>query len=68
MTLSGPLRFDENGNRVDFNIHVVDVLDNQIIGDWYASNTSLVLRRNLNDTEYAAVANLQKILVNVTSR
>ncbi|XP_018570639.1 glutamate receptor ionotropic, kainate 1-like isoform X2 [Anoplophora glabripennis] len=68
LSLSGPLKFDDNGNRIHFNIHVVDILDNQVIADWYASNSSLVLRRSSNDTEFAAVANLQKILVNVSSR
>ncbi|XP_018576212.1 glutamate receptor ionotropic, kainate 2-like [Anoplophora glabripennis] len=68
LTLSGPIEFDNYGNRIDFNIHVVDVIENQILADWYASNSSLVLRRNSNEREFAAVTNLQKIVVNVTSR
>ncbi|KAJ8967545.1 hypothetical protein NQ314_002860 [Rhamnusium bicolor] len=68
LTLSGPVEFDETGNRIDFNIHVVDILDEQVIATWYASNGTLNLTRNSNETDNAAVANLQKILVIVSSR
>ncbi|KAJ8912942.1 hypothetical protein NQ315_017273 [Exocentrus adspersus] len=68
LTLSGPLKFDESGHRIDFNVHVVDVLDKKVIANWFASNNSLVLSRSSNETENAAVANLQKILVKVSSR
>ncbi|XP_023312527.1 glutamate receptor ionotropic, kainate 3, partial [Anoplophora glabripennis] len=45
-TLSGPIKFDDNGNRINFNMQVVDILQDRIIADWFASNQSLLLRRS----------------------
>nr|QUP79592.1 ionotropic receptor 6 [Monochamus saltuarius] len=66
--LSGPIKFDASGNRIDFNLHVVNVLAKTTIANWHASTRSLELRRNFYENEYAAVRGLQKITVHVTSR
>ncbi|CAH1104228.1 unnamed protein product [Psylliodes chrysocephalus] len=68
MTLSGPLKFNDEGGRIDFNIHVVDNIDDTVIATSYAANNSLVLHRDYNQTMDAAVLNLQKITVIVSSR
>nr|QUP79604.1 ionotropic receptor 17 [Monochamus saltuarius] len=68
ITLSGPIKFDTKGNRIHFNLHVVDVLEQVTIANWYASNNSLVLRRNSSEYESAAVKDLQQITVHVSSR
>ncbi|CAG9860405.1 unnamed protein product [Phyllotreta striolata] len=68
MTLTGPLKFNDEGGRTDFNIHVVDIIDDSVIATWHAGNESMELHRNYNQTFDAAVSNLQKITVIVASK
>lgn len=68
LTLTGPIKFNDHGERVDFNIYVVDILDDTIIATWFANNESLILARSDNQTVDAAISNLQKITVIVSSR
>lgn len=60
--------FDNYGNRVDFNIYVEEALSGQTIATWYAKNESLSFARTPNDTIDAAVLNLQKMKVVVSSK
>ncbi|KAJ8936719.1 hypothetical protein NQ318_007078 [Aromia moschata] len=66
-TLSGPLIFDtKTGNRIDFNVHLVEIQDDREIAVWYSNNT-LVLTRDFAEASDAAVSNLQKTTVIVAS-
>ncbi|KAJ8967544.1 hypothetical protein NQ314_002859 [Rhamnusium bicolor] len=68
LTLSGPLKFDEYGNRVDFILRAVDIINNKEIALWYAHNETLKLTRSPNETNVAVVDSLRNILVIVSTR
>ncbi|XP_072382909.1 glutamate receptor ionotropic, kainate 2-like [Diabrotica undecimpunctata] len=68
LTLTGPIKFNDEGERIDFNIQVIDIIDDSIIATWFASNETLSLGRDYNQTIDAAILNLQKITVIVSSR
>ncbi|XP_074036325.1 glutamate receptor ionotropic, kainate 2 [Leptinotarsa decemlineata] len=67
-TLSGPISFNENGDRIKFNIYLVDMVDDTILATWFAGNKTLHVSRSYNATVDAAILNLQKIKVIVSSR
>ncbi|KAG5889810.1 hypothetical protein JTB14_025589 [Gonioctena quinquepunctata] len=67
-TLTGPLQFDDQGNRVDFNLLVYNILEEQLIATWLGSNETLILARNDDETANAMVSNLRKINVIVSTR
>lgn len=56
------------GNRVDFNLYAVDLLKDQTISTYFASNQSVVHVRTADESIDAAVQSLQKIKVIVSSR
>lgn len=68
MSLTGPVVFDTNGNRIDFNMYLEEVLSGQTIATWHAKNESLTFSRTMNQTIDAAVLNLQKMKVIVSSK
>ncbi|KAG5889811.1 hypothetical protein JTB14_025590 [Gonioctena quinquepunctata] len=68
LTLSGPLAFNKNGDRIDFNIYLVDIMAETILATWFAANKTTHVVRNYNETVDAAILNLQKITVIVSSR
>lgn len=66
--MTGPLMFDPYGNRIDFNIYVEESITGETIATWHARNESLTFSRTLNQTIDAAVLNLQKMKVVVSSK
>lgn len=68
MSLTGPIMFDNYGNRIDFKIHVEEAVTGQNIATWHARNESLTFVRTINETIDAAVLNLQKMKVIVSSK
>nr|XP_023020738.1 glutamate receptor ionotropic, kainate 2-like [Leptinotarsa decemlineata] len=67
-TLTGPIKFDEYGNRVDFDLFLYNIVDEELIATWIGSNETLILARNYDETANAAVSNLKKIKVIVSTR
>ncbi|KRT79265.1 hypothetical protein AMK59_8574 [Oryctes borbonicus] len=69
--LTAPIRFDEFGRRIDFNLYSVEIIDGkkEVIADWNPSlNDTVNIHRNLSEQVVAAVENLRKIKVIVASR
>ncbi|KAG5896546.1 hypothetical protein JTB14_030749 [Gonioctena quinquepunctata] len=66
-TLTGPLSFDNFGNRNNFTIHVVDILHDEKIATWYSSNKSLGVNQEF-DESLTAVSKLQGTKLTVISR
>ncbi|KAJ8982640.1 hypothetical protein NQ317_002692 [Molorchus minor] len=66
-TISKPVKFDQDGNRVDFNIYVVDNKRHEYMAVWNAQNKTLELKRDFNSTTNAATENFQKIVVPVAT-
>lgn len=66
--MTGPMLFDNFGNRIDFNIYVDEPLSGQNIATWHAKTESLSFLRTANQTIDAAVLNLQKMKVIVSSK
>ncbi|CAH1154146.1 unnamed protein product [Phaedon cochleariae] len=65
--LSGPIQFDEHGNRVDFNLHLYNN-DEELLATWSGLNGTTTIARNYDETTSAAVSNLIKIKVIVSTR
>ncbi|XP_056641962.1 glutamate receptor ionotropic, kainate 2-like isoform X1 [Diorhabda sublineata] len=65
--LTGPIQFDDKGNRIDFNIYVIDVLHDKCIATWYETNQSLTVH-SLTEETVAVVTNLQNTKITVASR
>ncbi|CAH1103684.1 unnamed protein product [Psylliodes chrysocephalus] len=65
--ITGPLEFDAKGSRVDFNLIVVDVLQNKKIATWFENNQSLIVNEEV-DKSVAVVNNLQSTKVIVSSK
>lgn len=68
MSMTGPVLFDNFGNRIDFNIYVDEALNGQNIATWHARSENLTFHRTVNQTIDAAVLNLQKMKVIVSSK
>lgn len=68
MPLTGPLLFDPYGNRIDFNLYVEEMMSGETIATWHARNETITFARTLNQTIDAAVLNLQKMTVVVSSK
>lgn len=68
MLMTGPIELDSYGNRVDFNIYLEEAITRQTIATWYARNESITFSRTINETIDAAVLNLQKMKVIVSSK
>lgn len=68
MSLSGPMLFDNFGNRIDFNIYVDEAVSRQHIATWHARKENMTFIRTANQTIDAAVLNLQKMKVIVSSK
>ncbi|CAH1160302.1 unnamed protein product [Phaedon cochleariae] len=66
-TLTGPISFDHHGNRISFNLFVVDVLHETNIATWSSHNSTLQVNRHF-DEKLTAVSNLQGTKVIVSSR
>ncbi|XP_057669816.1 glutamate receptor ionotropic, kainate 2-like [Diorhabda carinulata] len=66
--VTGPIKFDDYGNRIDFNIYVYTHLDNQAIATYQAQNEMLQLTRTSEETNLASISNLKRIKVIVSTR
>ncbi|CAH0555475.1 unnamed protein product [Brassicogethes aeneus] len=66
-SLSGPLKFDDFGRRIDFQINCVDISQNKTISIWSPSK-GLNLSRNSEENTQMIIENLQKSVVIVASR
>ncbi|CAH1104230.1 unnamed protein product [Psylliodes chrysocephalus] len=67
-TITGPIKFDDFGNRIDFNIYVYTLDEDQLIGTYQALNETMVFARTSEETSLAATSNLKKVKVMVSTR
>ncbi|CAG9860404.1 unnamed protein product [Phyllotreta striolata] len=67
-TITGPIKFDEYGNRIDFRIYAYTLDDDQLIATYQALNETVILARTSEETDLAATSNLKKIKVIVGTR
>ncbi|XP_072382908.1 glutamate receptor ionotropic, kainate 2-like [Diabrotica undecimpunctata] len=67
-TITGPIKFDDSGNREYFNLYVYTQLDNQLIAAYFAENETLKLMRTSEETNLAAISSLKKVNVIVSTR
>lgn len=66
--ITGPIRFDENGNRIDFNLHLFEVKSQKNLATWFQDNSSLILTRSTEETSSAALATLHETIVRVSTK
>ncbi|CAG9861067.1 unnamed protein product [Phyllotreta striolata] len=65
--LTGPILFDVQGSRIDFNIIIVDVLADKKIATWFEQNQTLITNAEF-DESITVVNNLQSTTVIVSSK
>lgn len=67
-TLTGPIRFDDFGNRIDFNLHLFEVRSQKKLATWFQDNSSLILTRSAEEANFAALSTLHDTIVKVSTK
>lgn len=69
ISLTGPLKFDDMGRRIDFQLQLIELVPKKLIATWTPSMFDTVnFTRTESESVQAIVENLQKTTVIVASR
>lgn len=67
-TLTGPIKFDDAGNRIDFNLHLYEIRNKNKLATWYQDNSSILLTRSPEEANSAALSTLHDTIVRVSTK